>query len=129
MNDKIILVTPPDIFENYNLSVLLVHPDNKDQDEVSKWIYNSKYSGNINFYVYDGQNNLDWFFHAINLCKYKYINLDNTNFITQHLASYILGKDNFFYKTSDNNISSLYSYISNNRIYNIESLLERIVSE
>lgn len=128
MNEKIILITPPDIFENFNLSILFVHLNEQDQDIVSKWLSNSNYDQDINFYVYDGQPNVDWFLYAASRCEYKYIDFDNSNFITQSLGSYMLGKNNFYYKTSDENLASLYININNNRINKIETFLERIVS-
>lgn len=128
MKEKIVLITPPDIFENSNLSVLFVHLNEQDQDIVSKWLAETEHKENMNFYVYDGQDNIDWFFYAANRCEYKYIDLDYANSITQNLASYMLGKNNFYYKTSNDNLAALFSFINNNRISKIETFLERIIS-
>ena len=43
--------------------------------------------------------------------------------ITQHMQGYIIGKQNFYYKTNDENIAAIYSHISQNRIDNIEKFL------
>jgi hypothetical protein len=39
-----------------------------------------------------------WIFYAMNTCRYKYINLNGLNDITQALSGYILGKSNVYYK-------------------------------
>ena len=50
MNGKITLITPPDIFENGNKSILLVNLSDADQDAVSKWLSESTFEQNLNIY-------------------------------------------------------------------------------
>ena len=50
MDGKITLVTPPDIFENGNLSILLVNLSEEDQDTVGKWLSKSDIKENLNIY-------------------------------------------------------------------------------
>lgn len=128
MDGKITLVTPPDIFENGNLSVLLVNLSEEDQDAVGKWLSKSDIKENLNIYFYNGEPNVPWFFHAIGCCEYKYIDLDSNNYVTTALSGYILGKHDFAYKTVDNNLASVYSYINNNRVIRVEEFLERSLS-
>ena len=126
MNGKITLISPPDIFENSNLSILLIHPDEEDQDKISTWLYKNNISNNINFYVYDNQPNVDWLLYASSVCHYRFINLDYLNFYTQALSGFLLGKPNFYYKTNDNELANVFNYINNKRIINIENFLEDI---
>jgi hypothetical protein len=128
MNGKITLITPPDIFENGNLSILLVNVNDKDQDAITKWLSESAFDQNVNIYFYSGEPNVPWFFHAIGCCEYKYIDLDNDNYITKALSGYVLGKSGFVYKTSDENLASVFSYINNDRVLRVEEFLERALS-
>jgi hypothetical protein len=125
MNGKITLITPPDIFENGNLSVLLVNVGEKDQDAVTKWLSDSTFDQDVNIYFYSGEPNVPWFFHAIGCCEHKYIDVDSDNYILTALNGYVLGKNNFTYKTVDENLASVYSYINNDRVKRVEDFLER----
>jgi len=129
MDGKITLITPPDVFENESYSILFIHLSDEDQENVSKWLASSDIKENINIYFYSGEQDLNWFFHAMAISKYKYINLENLNNITSILSGYILGKKNIFYKTNDENVSAICHYINQNRITNIESFLERAFND
>jgi hypothetical protein len=128
MNGKITLITPPDIFENGNLSILLVNVGDKDQDAITKWLSESTFEKDVNIYFYAGEPNVPWFFHAIGCCEYKYIDLDGDNYVTKALSGYVLGKCGFSYKTVDENLASVYSYINNNRVLRVEEFLKRALS-
>jgi len=129
MSGKITLITPPDIYENGNLSILFCHLNEKDQEIVSKWLAAKELTNNINFYVYNGEPNITWLFYAMAVSKHKYLDIDSMNNITSTIASYMLSKNEFFYKTDDENLSAIYSHINTNRITQIEQLLERILSD
>jgi hypothetical protein len=126
MNGKLTLITPPDIWENENTGILFINLSDQDQENISKWLSTSEVSENLNLYLYDGQPDMSWLFHAMNVCHFKYINLNGLNNVTQSLSGYFLGKNNFFYSTTDENIAAIYSHINGNRIDRIESFLERI---
>ncbi len=128
MQGKILLITPPDIFENSNESILFVHLNEKEQETVSKWLSDSKLEEDINFYVYDGESNTSWFLYALALCEHKYINLDEINSATQALSGYALGKSGVHYTTSNEELAQIYSYINQNRVDNVEEFLERVFS-
>ena len=124
MPGKITLITPPDIFENNNESVLFMHLSEEEQDTVSRWLGETGLQDDINFYVYSGEDNPNWLFYALALCKHKYINIDYYNSITQALSGYILGKGNVHYQVSNPDLANIYSHINNNRVENIEKFLE-----
>jgi hypothetical protein len=127
MPGKITLITPPDFFENSNTSVLFAHISDEEQDVISRWLADSDFANNINFYVYSGEVNVSWFLYALSRCEYKYINIDCVNYITQALSGYALGKSDTYYKTKDTNLSAIYSHINGNRVDRVEDFLESIL--
>ena len=129
MEGKITLITPPDIFENLNFSILFLHISETDQDNISKFLASRPIKENLNLYVYSSEPNVDWIFYALGKSNLIFIDLDNCNFITDKLSGYILARNNIFYKTSNENMAAIFSHINQNRITNIEQFLERIISE
>ena len=127
MLGKITLITPPDIFENANKSILLIHLTDEEQDIVSKWLAANEVNEDINLYVYSSEANPVWFLYALNRCEYKYINIDCVNYITQALSGYTLSRSNVFYKTDDVNLAAVYSHINSNRVSTIEQFLENVL--
>ena len=128
MEGKITLITPPDVFENDSYSILFVHLSEQDQEVVSKWLSEANIVENINIYFYSGEPELNWFFHAAAIAEYKYINLDELNTVTSTLSGYLLGKKNTYYKTSDKETADVCNYINQNRIFTIESFLQRALN-
>lgn len=125
MDGKITLITPPDLFENDSYSVLFMHLSENDQQIVSEWLAESNIDKHINVYFYDHEIDLPWLFHALNRCDYKFIDLDERNEVTKELSSYIIGKKNTFYKTSEENTSAIFHYLNQDRITNITTFLEK----
>ena len=128
LTKKITLVTPPDFYENGNLSILFINLSEDDQDKVSSWLSNSTVSDHINIYFYSGESNVPWLLYALSRCEYKYIDIDSKTFITDCLSSYILTKTNVFYKTSDNDLAAVYTHVNTNKIDRIETFMESIFS-
>ena len=128
MIGKITLVSPPDIFENQNPSILFVNITDKEQEEVSLWLSDYELKTDVNFYIYSGEPDTQWFLWAVNSSDFKYANLDNQNILTQVLSGYILTKPNFYYFSKDETIGAILSHINNNRIKNITTFLERAFS-
>lgn len=129
MTGKITLITPPDIYENSNTSILFVNLQETEQDLISRRLAEHELNIDCNFYVYNGENDVAWFLWAIGCCQYKFIDMDNSNEITQALSGYILGKNNFYYKTNNENLASIYSYISNRRVLKVEQFLEQALND
>jgi hypothetical protein len=127
MKSKITLITPPDIFENANKSILLCHMSDSEQDTVSRWLKDADLSYDLNLYAYTNEANPVWFLYALNRCEYKYINIDNVNTMTQALAGYVLSRNNVFYRTDNTNIAAIYSHINTNRVNDINEFLERVL--
>ena len=129
MEGKITLITPPDVFENESYSILFIHLSEKDQETVSHWLSTANIKENINIYFYSGETDLTWFFHAMAISEYKYIDLDELNNVSSILNGYILCKKNTYYKTKDENVSAICHYINQNRITNIETFLEKAFND
>ena len=127
MTGKITLITPPDIFENSNTSVLFAHITDEEQDVISRCLGYADFNTDVNFYVYSGEPNAMWFLYAMNRCEHKYINIDFVNYITQSLSGYALSKSGTFYKTQDENLAAVYSHINSNRVTQVEQFLESIL--
>lgn len=126
MQGKITLITPPDLFENENISLLFMHLGDVDQEAVSKWFASSSVDQNVNIYFYDHDVNVPWLLHAVNRADYKFVNLDNLNYATIALSGYFLGKSNTYWKTENEGTAAVYHYINQNRITKIESFLEKV---
>lgn len=129
MSGKITLITPPDFYENGNLSILFCHLSDEEQDNVTKWLSINILKDDINIYFYSGETNIDWFLYASSRCEYKYINIDYVNYITQALSGFILSKNNTYHKTSDANLANVYSYINNKQVANVEQFLESVLGD
>ena len=52
MTIKITLITPPDIFQNNQDSILFMGLTDIEQDHVSEWLASTDRVGNINIYFY-----------------------------------------------------------------------------
>jgi hypothetical protein len=128
MTVKITLITPPDIFENDNKSLLFLNLSEEQQTAVTDWLRNFNSDENLNIYFYQGEINIPWILHAMGVSHYKYINIDQSNELTGLLLGYILGKANVYFSTDDQNVASVFGYINSNRIRSVTDFLERTLS-
>lgn len=125
---KITLITSPDFFENANPSLGFFNISELDQTDASQWFSDKNSDIAVNIYFYQKENDINWFFYALNSSEYIFLNLDNLEGITSNMASYILSKPNVYYSCSDINLSELYSHINQNKL-NIKDFLERTLGE
>ena len=120
----ITLITPPDIFENENQSIVFMNISDEEQEQASHWLSINNIDKPINLYYYQGETDIPWLLHAISISKGVYLNCENNSDVTKWITSYILGKSNVWYKTYDANFKSLMSYINQKSINNITEFLE-----
>jgi hypothetical protein len=125
MGAKITFISPPDIYQNNKLSLFLIDPDEKDQDQIADWL-KTQDDLDINLYYYQGETNAPWLLHSLAVAKYKYINVDNMSAMTSYLVSYILSKSGCYYKTKDTNIGELFSHLNHNRVQDAQDFLRQI---
>jgi hypothetical protein len=120
----ITLISPPDIFENENYSILLMNISDQEQEDSSLWLGKNVTDKNVNLYYYQGESNIDWLLYATAVCKGVYLNCNSNNDITKWMTSYLLGKPNVWYKADDQNLVSLMNYINQKNVTSITEFLE-----
>jgi hypothetical protein len=125
MTLKITLITPPDIYENDNDSVLLLNTTEEEQEIATDWLGKFISDKHINLYFYQAETNVPWILHAMAISKHKYIDLDGTRELSQYLSGYIIGKPNTYYSCFDQNVASVYNYINPNRVNDVVEFFER----
>ena len=121
---KITLITPPDFFENQTPSILFINLTEEQQDQVSHFLGSKEQDGNLSIYFYQGENNPEWLFYALNRCDATLVNADTESEFTRWLMSYILSKPKVWYATKDLNMKSLWTYINQRYVPSIEKFLE-----
>jgi hypothetical protein len=121
---KITLITPPDFYENETYSILLIGITEEEQDQISHQLGQLDSDTPLNIYYFQGENNMEWLLFALNRCNAVYINADSGTDLIKWLASYMLGKSNVWYTTTDDNLKSLFSYINQKYVPNISKFIE-----
>jgi len=127
MPAKITLITPPDIFQNDQKSVLFIDLNETDQEQITQWLKEDT-DDSFNIYFYSGEPNVPWLLHSLSCSDYKLVNVNNMSAITSYLIGYILSKPNVYYMTNDNNVAELYSHINLSRVDSMTDFLERVTS-
>lgn len=105
-----------------------MHLSDQEQDLVSEWLGKFEQEVDLNVYFYQGETDVPWLLHAVNVTNASYINLDRAHGPGHLLASYILAKGDCHYFTSDENYAALCSYINKNRVGSAIKFLERVLS-
>ena len=120
----ITLITPPDIFENENTSIVFMNISDQEQEEASLWFSDHNLTTPVNLYYYQGEANVPWLLHATAISKGVYLNCNNNSDVTKWITSYILGKPNVWYKADDEDFVALMSYINQKNVQSIKEFLE-----
>lgn len=122
---KINLITPPDKLHSRDISFLLVYPSDDTKSQFQNLIEN--FEGTLNVYLYenpDADPALEWLLDIIKYADYVVLDIDNFQPLHSDVISYLLGSSNVFWLTKGENY--VYNTISNNRIYNLDWLYEKI---
>jgi hypothetical protein len=127
MTIKITLITPPDIFENDNDSLLIANLTESEQTMASDWLGKFDSDKNFNIYFFQNETEMPWILHAMATAKYKYINVDKATGLTGCMAGYMLGKPNTYYSCKDLNVADVYRYINPNRVADVAEFFERTI--
>lgn len=127
MTSKITLITPPDFYENSNLSILFLGISEEQQETATTWLGENvgKYP-DINFYFYQGEPNAPWLFYALARADYKFLNYDSDHSIINIMASYALTRPNSYYTTKDQNLKALMDHVNNGYVSSITEFLEKV---
>jgi hypothetical protein len=126
MSNKITLITPPDFYENSNLSVLFIGLSESQQEQVSKWLGEHDSFPECNFYYYQGEPNATWLLYAVSRSDAIFLNYDSEHAIINIMGSYILGRPGVSYTTSDENLKALMSHINNQHVSDVEEFLKKV---
>ena len=122
MLGKINLITPPDSLFNSNLSYLLVKPSTKLKVQFQTLL--SSINEEINVYIYDTDViDIAWMLNAANNVDLIIVDVDNCDSITRNFVSLLLSLPITYFLTEDD--LTPWSLINRNRIYNLDSLVER----
>ena len=120
----ITLITPPDVFENENQSLVLMNITDEEQEQTSLWLSQKNIDKPLNLYYYQGETDIPWLLHAVAISKGVYLNCENTSDVTKWITSYILGKPNVYYRALDPNFKALMGYINQKQVNSITDFLE-----
>ena len=120
----ITLITPPDIFENGNNSLLFMNISDEEQETASKWFADHDLKDPLNLYYYQGEPNMNWLLHAVAISAGVYLNCNNDSDVTKWITSYILSKNNVWYKSDDDSFRELMTFINQKNVNNITDFLE-----
>ena len=126
---KITLITPPDFYENSNLSVLLIGFSDEQQDTASKWLGTNEFEKDLNLYYYQGEDTIEWLFYAIARADATYINADNPDPTVQQFVSYFVSRPKVLWSSDNEQRRHLLSFVSNRQVNTIEEFLEGVFSE
>ena len=129
MSNKITLITPPDIYENENYSVLFIGLTELDQDNASLWLGQHNNYPETNFYYFQGENNITWLLYALARADIVFLNFDTEHAIINIIGSYVLGKSQVYYTTKDENLKALMSHINNRYVPNVTEFLEKAFND
>ena len=126
MESKLTLITPPDFYENGNLSLLFLSISDEEQKEVSVWLKDNKLPEDLNLYTYQGEPNVEWLFYALARSDYKYINLDSDDGMTNVLSSYIVSRPNVFWHTENPDLRSVLEHLNGGYVESVTDFLIKL---
>lgn len=121
MDNKLILITPPDKLFNQNPSCLLIYPSDSIRKEAQDILARSESSQNIYIYSVDDEHkDIDWLLTVSKMSDLVIFDIDNSPEHVRVLASYIVSLSNTYWLTSDDWMQ--YNKLSANRIYGLDAI-------
>jgi hypothetical protein len=121
MDNKIILITPPDKLFNQNSSCLLIYPSDSVRKETQDILARSENGQNIYIYNVDEENiDVDWLLSVAKMSDVVIFDIDNSDEHVRALASYIVSLPHTYWLTAED--KWLYNKISANRIYGLDAI-------
>lgn len=121
MDNKIVLITPPDKLFNQNTSCLLVYPSDAIRSEVHDILASSE--GRQNIYIYnvsDDKVDVDWLLTVAKMSDAVILDLDNSPDHVRMLASYLVSLPQTYWLTNED--TWMYNKLSANRIYSLDAI-------
>lgn len=121
MDNKIILITPPDKLFNQNPSCLLIYPNDLIRKETQELL--ATLDGRQNIYIYSpdkDHEDVEWLLTVAKMSDVVILDYDNSPEHVRVLASYIISLPQTYWLTSDDWMQ--YNKLSANRIYSIDAI-------
>ena len=119
MNNKIQVVTAPDIIFDQSFNLLVIAPGSNLTKSLEDFIVEKKKSLNLYFY-FGTENDIKWLLTIAKIADCTIIDLDNCPEQVTKFASYILSLPNTHYKT-DNKLVD-WSIINSNKFYDFPEI-------
>ena len=97
----------------------LINPTAEEKNSVQEWLkFNDM---EMILYVYNNDGDITWLLNVAAIADSIYFNLDNSNDISYHYKSYLIGNPRVTYKSE--NID--FSIINKDKVYNINEYIQR----
>lgn len=123
MENKILLITPPDKIFNQNKSCLLIYPSSDVKEQAQEMLLGSEDSQQ-NIYLYNTtkkeDHDIDWLLTVAKMSDVVILDLDNCEQEVKSLASYLISLPNTFWLTKEDKWQ--YNKLSTNRIYGLDAI-------
>lgn len=123
---EITLITPPDIIYNQNFSIFLICPSESIKQALQEIIIDKE--KNYNIYIFNGNNenetSISWLLNIHRIADICIINLDLLPTYLKNLESYLISFSNTYFLSQAEN--KIYTLISNNKIYDLTHLSNKI---
>lgn len=116
------LITSPDRIFNDNQKILLIYPTTEIQTEFQTTVL-EYIEDDLDLYIFDiskpSSAEIDWLLVAVNMVDKIIVDIDNCDSTIRMLLGYIIAKSKTYWLT--NSTDPVYTYISKNRIYNLDN--------
>ena len=125
MDNKLLLITPPDKLFNQNYSVVLIYPSDAVREQAQEILANTQ--GQINIYLYnlpEEEADVDWLLTTSKMSNIVILDYDNSPSHVKALSSYLVSLPHTYWLTNDDWM--LYNKISPNRIYGLD-IIENLI--
>lgn len=124
---KINLITPPDILHNLHKSFFLVYPSSDVKQQFQNLVENFDETIDVYMYEQDDQaSELAWLMRVTEKSDFVILDIDNFPPLHADIIAYLIAHSNVHWLTKGEN--QVYNTISANRIYNLDWLYEKIIS-
>jgi hypothetical protein len=119
---KINLITHPDIiYDEESLNISLMFLRNEFKKDIQEILLNMESQDkDINVYIVDNTKDYNWIFSTFQQCDYVVLDVDSTPPWFRDIMGFFVSKKKTFWLTNAD--SSVYNYISSNRVYDFSFL-------
>lgn len=126
MDNKLLLITPPDKIFNQNKSTLLIYPSEGIREQAQDILASSPGHQNVYLYAPSSEEDfdVDWLLSLAKMSDVVILDYDNCPQHVKYLAGYIVSLPHTYWLTSEDKM--LYNKLSPNRIYGLDAIEDLI---